>query len=75
MEALIAIAIFIIGTGGFTLLFSRSWEQNAYILEMGQTSMAVSRGVNELVRHIREARQSENGSYPVVSADDNDLVF
>jgi prepilin-type N-terminal cleavage/methylation domain-containing protein len=75
MEAMIAIAIFAIGVEGFTLLFSRSLQQNAYIMEMGQTSMAVSRGVNELVRYIREAQQSENGSYPVVSADDNDLIF
>lgn len=75
MEAMIAIAIFAIGMEGFTLLFARSWKQNYYVLEMGQTAMAVSRGVNELVRYIREVRQAEDGSYPVISADDNDLIF
>ncbi|MDQ1284554.1 MAG: hypothetical protein QG620_902 [Patescibacteria group bacterium] len=75
METLIAIAIFSLGMEGFTLLFTRSWRQNAYVLEMGQTAMAVSRGVNEMVKYIREVRQGDNGAYPVVSADDNDLVF
>jgi hypothetical protein len=34
-----------------------------------------SQGVNKISKYIREARQSDNGSYPVVSADDDDLVF
>ena len=74
VETLIAIAIFSLGMEGFTLLFTRSWRQNAYVLEMGQTAMAVSRGVNEMVGYIREVRQGENGAYPVVSANGNDLV-
>ncbi|MBU0635219.1 MAG: hypothetical protein KKB82_00325 [Candidatus Omnitrophica bacterium] len=74
VEMLIAIGIFTIGMLGFTELFLYSWRQNAYTLEMGQTSMAVSQGVNEMVRYLREVRQGDDGSYPVISADDNDLV-
>jgi hypothetical protein len=74
IEMLVAIAIFTIGIEGFTILFSRSWKQNHYVLEMGQTAMATSMGVNKMVKYIREVRQSDNGSYPVESADDNDLV-
>jgi type II secretory pathway pseudopilin PulG len=74
VEMLVAIGIFTIGILGFTELFVRSWRQNAYTMEMGQTSMAVSQGVNEIVRYLREVRQGDDGSYPVISADDNDLV-
>lgn len=71
---LVAIAIFVIGIGGFTLLFSRTWRNNSYTLEMGQSSMAVSQGVSKMVNYIRGTRQADNGAYPIKSADDNDLV-
>ena len=74
VETVIAIGIFSIGMFGFTLLFSSAWKNNAYTLEMGQSSMAVSQGMNTLVDYLRSTRQSDNGAYPVKSADDNDLV-
>lgn len=75
MEALMAIAIFAIGMEGVNLLFLRTWTSNKYTLEMGQSSMAVSQGVNMMTDYIRGARQADNGSYPVKSASDNDLVL
>ena len=75
IEMIIAIAIFTMGMAGFSTLFLQSWKQNSYTLEMGQTAIAISQSVNKLSRYIREARQADNGSYPVVSANDNDLVF
>lgn len=75
VETLVAIAIFAIGIEGFTLLFMRAWQSNSYTLEMGQSAMAVSQGVNKITGYIRGASQSDNGSYPVKSANDNDLVL
>ncbi|MCX6761767.1 MAG: prepilin-type N-terminal cleavage/methylation domain-containing protein [Candidatus Moranbacteria bacterium] len=74
IETMMAIAIFAIGMEGFTLLFSRAWQNNSYTLEMGQSSMAVSQGVNTLVDYLRSARQADDGSYPIKSANDNDVV-
>lgn len=74
VEMMVAIAIFSIGMVGFTLLFSRSWQQNSYVLEMGQTAMTASQGVNKMAKFVREVRQGENGSYPVQLADDNELT-
>lgn len=74
IETMVAIAIFTIGMEGFTLLFSNVWKNNSYTLEMGQSSMAVSQGVGKIANYIRGVRQSDNGSYPIVSANDNDLV-
>lgn len=74
IEMMMAIAIFIIGIEGFTLLFSRTWKTNSYVLEMGQSSMQASQGVNRVADYLRRARQGDNGAYPVKSAAGNDLV-
>lgn len=73
IEMMVAIAIFTIGITGFTLLFSKVWQGNSYTLEMGQSSMAVSQGVNTMMNYIRGSRQADNGSYPLISASNNDL--
>lgn len=74
VEMIVAIGIAIMGVTGFSLLFSYTWKSNSYTLEMGQTSMAVSQGVNKMVGYIRSARQADNGAFPVKSANDNDFV-
>jgi prepilin-type N-terminal cleavage/methylation domain-containing protein len=74
VEMMIAITVVSIATIGFTELFVFSWHQNAYTIEMGQTSMSVSQGMNRMVQYLREVRQGDDGSYPVVSANNNDLV-
>lgn len=75
IEMMVAITIFTLGIAGFSLFFTRVWQANSYTLEMGQSAMAVSQGVNQIIEHIRGARQSDGGTYPIVSADDNDLVL
>ncbi len=74
IEMLVAIAIFVVAIEGFTLLFMRSWKINSYTIEMGQSSLAVSQGANKIVGYLRKVRQADNGSYPIVSAANNDLV-
>jgi hypothetical protein len=75
IEMLIAIAIFTIGIAGFSLLFVKSWKGNSYVFEMGQSSMAASQGVNKLVVYLRGIKQGDDGSYPIKSAANNDLVI
>jgi len=74
IEALVAIALFALGIMATSLLFSRSWQSNAYSLEMGKTAFVVSRSVTSLVDYLRRVRQSDGGAFPIVSADKNDLV-
>ena len=74
VETLVAISLFILGVTAVSILFAKSWQSNAYSLEMGKTSFIVSRSVSSLVDYLRRARQSDSGSFPIVSADKNDLV-
>lgn len=75
IEMIMAIAIFSMGIAGFTLLFSRTWQSNSYVLEMGKDSMAASQGVSNMADYIRRARQGDDGSYPVQLADENELTI
>lgn len=75
IEVMVAISIFTIGIAGFSMLLMRGWQTNSYTLEMGQTSMAISQDMNKVGNFIRGARQADDGSYPVKSANSNDLVI
>lgn len=75
IEMMVAIGIFTMGIGGFSLLFSKTWKINQYTLEMGQASMAAAEGNSKMCNYIRSARQGDNGSFPLVSGSDNELVL
>lgn len=74
VETIIAIALFLFGTQATVLIFAKTMKSKAYALEMGRSSFVVSRSMGDLTQYLRRARQSDAGSYPIVSADDNDLV-
>ena len=74
IEMMMAIFIFTAGMVGFTLLFSRTWQSNSSTLKMGQASLSASQGVSKMVDYLRKARQADNGSYPIKSADSDNLV-
>lgn len=73
VEMIMAIAILLIGMEAMTVLFLRSFDNNKFILEMGNASFLASRGVSKVVSEIRKTRQADNGDYPVESGDDFDL--
>ena len=75
MEMLVAIAIFTIAIAGFSMLYIRSIKSNTYILKMGQTSFALSQGLNKMVEYIRTARQGDNGNAAIVAVADNSLTI
>lgn len=74
IELLVALSIFILGVAGFSLLFSKTWQQNSYILETGQTSMTASNTLSKMIKDLRQVKQSDNGHFGIKSADDFDLT-
>lgn len=75
VETLVALAIFTLGIAATVLIFSKTVKNKAYALEMGKSAFVVSRSMGDLTQYLRRARQSDAGSYPIVSAKDNDLVI
>lgn len=75
VELMVAIAVVLISMEGFTYLFLKTWDTNKFILEEGMASVAASRATNQIVIQLRSVQQSQNGSYPIVMADDFDLTL
>jgi hypothetical protein len=75
VETLIAITLFLLATQATVLIFTRTIKTKAYTLEMGRSALILSRSMGDLTQYIRRARQSDSGAYPIVSADDNDLII
>lgn len=74
MEMIVAISIFTLGIAGFTLLFSRSWKSNSFIVEEGMAAMQASNSVRNISKDLREIRQAETGEYMVKTAGENELT-
>lgn len=72
---LVAIAVTMIAMEGMTFLFLKTWDINKFILEEGMASAAASRATNKLVIQLRGVQQADDGSYPLSSANDFDVVF
>ncbi|NCU41591.1 MAG: prepilin-type N-terminal cleavage/methylation domain-containing protein [Candidatus Moranbacteria bacterium] len=75
IEMIVAIAIFTIGLGIFTLLFVRSWEMYNFSFSTGQSQVMASQGVQRLVDIIRNAQQADNGAFPLVVAQEEEIVL
>lgn len=74
VDVIIAIGIFTVGVAGFTILFSRAWTANSFIIEEGQATLMASRAVDRVIREVREARQADNGDFMISSGDDFNLT-
>jgi len=74
IETLVAIAIFAISIQAITLLFIKNWQARSFIMEEGQSTIIVSRTVDNLVKNIRKIQQPSNGEFPIKSGDDFDLI-
>lgn len=75
IEMIVAIAIFTIGLGIFIFLFVRSWEMYALSFSTGQSQIMASQGVQRLVDIIRNAQQADNGAFPLVVAQEEEIVL
>ena len=73
VEMMVAITILTLAMAGFTLLFIRSLQTNAFTIEEGMTAMSTSRTVDAITSVLRRVRQGDNGDFPIVSASAFDL--
>ena len=74
IETLVAVAIFILGVGGFTMLASKSWKVNAFVLEAGNATSKATKALNETVKNLRKVKQADDGSYAVKAVGPNSLT-
>ena len=75
IETIVAIGVFTFALAaltGFIVMgyrtFGFSWQQSVAIDE-------ARRGIEIMIKEIREAKTGDNGSYPIVLADDKEFIF
>ncbi len=74
VETLVAVAILIMGIGGFTMLAAKSWKMNAFVIESGNATSKATSALNQTIKSLREIRQADDGSYPVKDVAKNSLT-
>ncbi|MCA9364592.1 MAG: type II secretion system protein [Candidatus Moranbacteria bacterium] len=75
MEMVVAIGIITIVMTGFSMLFISTWRSQANVIEAGTQGLIASRGVGGVMSQIRNARQADNGSFPIVLANEFEMTF
>ncbi|NTV40806.1 MAG: prepilin-type N-terminal cleavage/methylation domain-containing protein [Candidatus Moranbacteria bacterium] len=74
VEMLIALVIFSLGIGGFTMLASKGWKMNSFVIEAGNATNKANRALNATAKSLRKIRQADNGSYAIDSVSDDSLT-
>lgn len=75
LEVLVAMAIFIAATVSVLTFINQGFFIQNFSLEQTIAIQEAKRGVDVMVREIREAQPADTGAYPIVEADDQQLIF
>ena len=75
LEALIAISIFTMTMLAIISSIQYFYRTNTYAIEQASAVSSAQRGVEDIVKTVREAAYASNGAYPIVSLGANDLTF
>jgi type II secretory pathway pseudopilin PulG len=74
VETLVAVMIFILGIGGFTMLASKSWRMNSFVIESGNATSKATRALTATIKSLRKIKQADDGSYPIKEVGPNSLT-
>lgn len=75
IETLMTIAIFVILMGALAGLITMAYRTYGYIWEQTRAIDEARRGIETMVKEIREARPGDDGSYPIEKAEDKEFIF
>jgi len=74
-ETIITLGIFLLVTTAITAFIAQGFRVNRFTLHQSGAISQARKGMDFLVKEIREASPAENGSYPIEIADDQNLIF
>ena len=75
IETIVAIAIFALIIGAVTGSIMMIYRTHSYIFQQSTAIEEARRGIETMVKEVREAREGENGSYPIEEAGDKEFIF
>jgi prepilin-type N-terminal cleavage/methylation domain-containing protein len=74
IEMLVAVSILTLGMAGFTMLGSKTWKFNSFILESGNATNKATKAMNDTIKNLRKVRQADDGSYPIKAVSSTSLT-
>mgnify|MGYP001613498826 CR=1 FL=1 len=75
LELTIATAIFLVATVVIAAYITQGYRANRFALEQADAIDHARKGIDTMVKEIREAAFSDLGNYPIVSALDQSFIF
>lgn len=75
MEIMVAIGIFTMVSGTVYFFMVQGFQVQNFSLEQSISIQEAHRGVSTMVKEIREMQIADDGAYPIVSAEDSELIF
>lgn len=75
LEIVFYLGIFLIATFITTAYMSSSYRTLRFGNELNAAIRSAQKGVDTMVKEIREARTADNGAYALVKADDHEFIF
>lgn len=75
VETLIAVAIFALAMGAISTSVLMLYRAQGYSLQQSMAINEARKGVETMVKEIREAKYGDDGSYPIEVAADKEFIF
>ncbi len=75
MEILVAVAVFVLASLMVAGFIIQSFRVQNFSLEQSGAISEARRGVETMVKELRETMPADTGAYALVSADDHELIF
>ncbi|MBI5457688.1 hypothetical protein HY971_03120 [Candidatus Kaiserbacteria bacterium] len=75
LEAVVWVAVFTSAMLALTSSVLYFYRTSNYAIQQGSATASAQRGIDLMIRTIREASYASNGAYPIVSMGNNDLKF
>ncbi|MFA6254731.1 MAG: prepilin-type N-terminal cleavage/methylation domain-containing protein [Patescibacteria group bacterium] len=75
IEAMVTIGIFLVSLSAVTLFVTQGFKVNRFAIQQSDAINYARKGIDIMIKEIREASPAENGSYPIVTAQNQTLTF
>jgi len=75
IETIVAIFIFLLAIGAVSAFSVHLYQVNTYTFQQSQAILEARKGIEEMVREVRECTYGKDGSFSIEEAGDNEFVF
>ena len=75
IETLIAIFVFLLLFGGISAMIINLYQTHTFQWKQSLAIAEAKKGIELMIKEIRNAREGENGAYPIEKAGDKEFIF